>query len=166
MKELLNETINISNGLFPYILPLLVGGIGYLFVYYFWDPIRKMDSLKQEIITVITRYANVRQRSVMKKNSDYATFGDIYEEVVLNEDEIVKTTHRLRQLAGELRSIINTKKTYTLLSFFHLVPPKSKIESSAKCLIGWSNSYGQKEQERLIGKSINDLAQELRIPIS
>ena len=152
--------------LFPYLLPLLLGGLGYLFAYYFWEPIRQMDSKKQEIITALSRYANVRQRSTMKKNHDYDGPYDLYNEVLLNQDEVEQTAHSLRQLAGELRSIINTKKTYSLLSFLRLVPQESKVETAAKCLIGWSNSFGQEGESKLIGDFINDLAQALEIPIT
>ena len=156
----------IINILYSYLLPLILGGVGYLFVYYFWEPIRQMDNLKKEIITALTKYANVRQRSTMKKNHDYDGPGDLYEEELLNQNEIEQTIHKLRQLAGELRSIINAKKTYQLLSRFHLVPPKSKIETAAKCLVGWSNSFGQEGEGKLIGDFINTLCQTLRVPIS
>lgn len=152
--------------LFPYILPLLIGGLGYLFVYYFWEPIRQMDSKKQEIITTISKYANVRQRISMKKNHDYEGPGELFEEVFLNQNEVEQTSHNLRQLAGELRSIINTKNTYPFLSFFHLVPQKPKVENTAKDLIGWSNSFGQEDQSKMIGDFINDIAKILEIPIS
>ncbi len=152
--------------LYPYLLPPTLGGVGYLLVYYFWEPIRQMDNKKKEIITTITKYANVRQRSTFKKNHDYDGPGELHEEVLLNQNELEQTIHNLRQLAGELRSIINRRKTYALLSFIHLVPPKSKVEVSAKYLIGWSNSFGQENESKLIGDFINNLAQALGIPIN
>lgn len=158
--------LTIKNIILPYLLPLLLGGFGYLFAYYFWEPIRQMDSKKQEIITTLSKYTNIRQRSTMKKNHDYDGPADLYKEVILNQNEVEQTTHKLRQLAGELRSIINTKKTYSLLSFLRLVPQKSKVETAAKCLIGWSNSFGQEGESKLIGDFINDLAQALEIPIT
>lgn len=150
----------------PYFSTLLVGGLGYLFVYYFWEPIRKMDNQKQEIIAAITRYANVRQHTKMRKNNDYDGPGELYEEELLNQSEVEQTTHELRRLAGELRSIINAKKTYSLLSFLRIVPPKSRIETAARCLVGWANSIGQEDRGKLVGKFINDLAQALEIPIN
>ena len=151
--------------LFPYMLSLLFGGFGYLFVYYFWEPIRQMDSKRQEISIAISRYANIRQRTEMRKNNDYDGPGDLFEEIVLNQNEIEQTVHKLRQLAGELRSIVNTKGAYAFLSSIRLVPQKNKIESAAKYLMGWSNSFGQSDESKLIGDYINDLAQSLEIPI-
>lgn len=152
--------------LYPYLLPPILGGFGYLFVYYFWEPIRQMDNKKREIITAITKYANIRKHSTFKKNHDYDGPGELHEEVLLNQNELEQTTYNLRQYAGELRAIINRRKTYALLSLIHLVPPKSKVELAAKCLIGWSNSFGQENESKLIGDFINNLAQALDIPIS
>ncbi len=154
------------NLLSPYLLPLIIGGLGYLFTYYFWEPIRQMDNQIKEIITILTKYANVRQYSKMKKSQDYDGPLIWREEIIINQDEITQTTHKLRQLAGELRSTMNTKKTYPLLSFLHLIPPKSKVETIAKCLIGWSSSFGQDDQSKLIGNFINTIARILKIPIT
>lgn len=154
------------NTLSAYLFPSLLGGLGYLLVYYFWEPKRQMDNLKKEIITTLTKYANVRKRSKMNRNNDYSGPGELFEEVELNQSEIEQATQKLRQLTGELRSIINTKKTYSILSYLHLVPQESKIEAVAKCFIGWANSFGQENQGKLIGDYINEVAKILEIPVN
>ncbi len=152
--------------IYPYILSLVFGGFGYLFVYYFWEPKHQMDNLKREITIALTKYAGIRQRSKMKRSRDYDGPGKLYEEELLNQNQVEQTILRLKQLAGELRSVINTKKTYPLLSFLHLVPQSSEVEVAANCLVGWSNSFGQEDQSRLIEDFINKLVKTLKIPIS
>ena len=151
--------------LIPYFITLLVGGLGYLIVYYFWEPIRQVNNYKKEIITIITNFANVRKVFEMKKNRDYTGPDELYDEVVLNKDEITQVVRDLRNLSGRLRATINTEVFYSFLSHIKLIPKKTKIENISKILIGWSNSFGQENQSRLIGDYINSLAKILNIPI-
>jgi len=146
------------------ILSLLLGGIGYLIVYYFWEPIRQINCQKKEIVVIATKYANVRKMSKMKKDIDYDGPYELYNEVVLNKNEVKQVVRVLRGLSGKLRSIMNTEYFYSFLSKIKLVPKRSIIEEVSKCLIGWSNSFGQESESKLIGNYINSIFKELNIP--
>lgn len=146
------------------LLTLLTGGVGYLIVYYFWEPIRQINYQKKEINVLITKFANVRKISKMKKNKNYTGPYELYEEIVLNKNQIEKTINTLRDMSGRLRSIINTELLYSFLSKIRLVPNKSKIEKVSTHLIGWSNSFGLDDESKSIGNYINLIVKELNIP--
>lgn len=147
------------------LLTLLTGGLGYLIVYYFWEPIRQIYYQKGEIIVLITKFANIRKISEMKKDKDYDGPYELYKEVTLNKNQIDQTISTLRDMSGRLRSIINTHIFYSFLSKIKMVPKKSKIEKVSSYLIGWSNSFGLKDESKSIGNFINLIVKELNIPI-